>query len=178
MAELDNGIITLGIGPNTEVSNILVTDGDGNELYSGSDVQIELDGTTPPSSLVVAISSTDSRCDKSVTLFNDGNGIYSETAPANSPDVAPTISIELPLDGAELKDDGSGNVDLRGQASDSEDGDLSAQIAWTSDIDGSLGTGSSITAPLSFGEHTVTASVTDSFGNTATAEVKFSFGPA
>jgi hypothetical protein len=55
-------------------------------------------------------------------------------------------------------------VTLSATASDLEDGNLSASIVWTSNIDGQIATGSSSWAWLSIGTHTITASVTDSAG--------------
>src|SRR5439155_1691404 len=55
-------------------------------------------------------------------------------------------------------------------ATDSFDGDLSARILWTSDRDGAVGTGGSFNrATLSRGTHTLTASITDSAGLSASA---------
>ena len=54
-----------------------------------------------------------------------------------------------------------------GSANDPEDGDLTASLAWSSDLDGAMGTGASFTtSALSIGTHTITASVTDSLGAT------------
>jgi len=56
-------------------------------------------------------------------------------------------------------------VTFSGSASDAEDGDLSASLVWTSDLDGQIGSGASFTTSgLSVGGHTVTASATDSAG--------------
>ena len=46
----------------------------------------------------------------------------------------------------------------------SEDGDLSASLDWSSDLDGPLGTGASVTPALTVGLHTITASASDSLG--------------
>ena len=51
---------------------------------------------------------------------------------------------------------------LRG--ADLEDGTLTGNLAWTSDLDGPLGTGGSFTRPLSAGTHHLTAMVSDSGG--------------
>lgn len=48
-----------------------------------------------------------------------------------------------------------------GTAIDPEAGDLSATIVWSSDVDGVIGTGASITVTLSEGAHVITASATD-----------------
>src|SRR5207253_3279422 len=60
-----------------------------------------------------------------------------------------------------------------GSATDIPDGDLSFSLQWTSDIDGPIGTGPSVTKRLSAGTHTITASVTDSDHNTGSASITF-----
>ena len=63
-------------------------------------------------------------------------------------------------------------VSFTGQASDVEDGDLTARIQWRSDLAGPLGTGAAISAAgLAIGRHTITATVTDSDGLTGEAEI-------
>ena len=52
-------------------------------------------------------------------------------------------------------------------ASDQEDGDLSQQVVWTSSLDGDI---ANVTT-LSAGEHLITASVTDTQGVVATADL-------
>jgi subtilisin len=80
------------------------------------------------------------------------------TPPQNQP---PTVSISSPTDGASF---GSGaSITFAGTAFDPEDGELS-KLNWTSDLDGEIGTGGSLTAVLSDGPHTITAAVTDSEG--------------
>ncbi len=89
-------------------------------------------------------------------------------------DLAPTVSVSAPTDGAVF---GSGTtITFTGSASDSEDGDLTANLSWTSDIDGAIGSGGSFAASLSDGTHVVSASVTDSGGNTATDTVSVTVG--
>ena len=80
-------------------------------------------------------------------------------------------------------------VSFTGTAADPQDGDLSAFLQWTSSIDGTLGTGPSVAQPLSIGDHTITAYVTDREGNTGHSTTRvtvvvgdagfqdFSFGP-
>ena len=62
-------------------------------------------------------------------------------------------------------------VSLSGEGQDFEDGTLNdAQLAWSSDLDGLLGTGHSLhPALLSPGTHTITLQATDSHGQTDTA---------
>jgi hypothetical protein len=61
---------------------------------------------------------------------------------------------------------------LTGIAKDIEDGSLSPSIAWTSSMAGPLGTGESIQVNLPKGTQTVTATVTDSGGKTASQSVQ------
>jgi len=67
-------------------------------------------------------------------------------------------------------------VDLVATANDLEDGDLTALIAWTSDLGGALGAGpgGSLTlTDLTIGTHQLTASVIDSLGLPGSALVTF-----
>ena len=83
---------------------------------------------------------------------------------------APSATITGPADGSSYLQGAS--VTLTGSASDAEDGDLSTALAWSSSLDGALGTGASVTtSSLSVGSHTITASVTDSDSNTTTQSI-------
>ncbi len=82
---------------------------------------------------------------------------------------APTATVTAPADGTQIELGDAAT--FTGQADDAEDGDLSPTIVWTSSLDGSLGSGASVTATLSEGQHLVTASVTDANGATATDTV-------
>jgi len=92
--------------------------------------------------------------------------------PANLP---PSVSITKPDDGASF---GSGATILfTGTASDPEEGDLTVRLAWTSSIDGEIGTGGSLSSSsLSDGSHTIIASVVDSDGNSGSASVSITVG--
>jgi hypothetical protein len=63
-------------------------------------------------------------------------------------------------------------IDFSGIAQDGEDGDLSQQIIWTSDLAGEIGGGSTFETSLSEGIHTITATVIDSGGLEASAQIK------
>src|SRR5207244_9304031 len=63
-------------------------------------------------------------------------------------------------------------ITFTGTATDPEDGTLTGSIAWSSDRDGALGTGFSVTTgTLSSGTHTITASATDSGNKTGRATI-------
>lgn len=82
---------------------------------------------------------------------------------------APSVSVVSPADGASF--DSGASIGFSGSASDLEDGNLSANLVWTSDVDGQIGTGGSFSAVLSDGTHEITASVTDSGGLTGSASI-------
>ncbi len=84
----------------------------------------------------------------------------------NSP---PTVTITRSVLGT-LDESGQG-YRLTAVATDSEDGDISSRLTWTSSKDGSLGVGEDIRTTLSSGLHTVTAQVTDSKGLAASAVI-------
>ena len=85
---------------------------------------------------------------------------------------APHVAITTPQDGAFLFS--TTTVTFSAQAQDAENGDLTADIVWTSDQDGQLGTGGTLTAPLSPGLHTIRASATDLGGETTTEIIMIS----
>ena len=91
--------------------------------------------------------------------------------PSNDP---PTVSITSPADGSTF--DSEATITFEGTASDTEDGDLTASLSWTSSIDGPIGTGGSFSTALSDGNHTITASVTDSGGKTGSASISITVG--
>ena len=75
----------------------------------------------------------------------------------------PVVAITGPADGTTVTE-GTG-ITFTGTASDPEDGDLTASLAWSSDLDDAIGIGGSFSTPtLRAGVHTITASATDSGG--------------
>jgi|GEM_PF-1866917 len=79
---------------------------------------------------------------------------------------SPVVSIAAP-DGGVSFTSGT-NISFTGSASDAEDGDLTATMEWTSNLDGQIGAGGSFTTSLlSVGTHLITAAVTDSSDSAA-----------
>lgn len=88
------------------------------------------------------------------------------------PNTAPDIVINSPANDSGFVT--GVTVTFTASATDTEDGDLSSTIRWSSDQDGALGTGADLnTDTLSTGTHTITATVTDSggLGDTATITI-------
>lgn len=100
-----------------------------------------------------------------------GVTIDDEITPPNEP---PTVTISNPADGATF--DSGATIFFQGTANDPEDGNLSAGLVWTSNIDGQIGTGGSFSTALSDGHHTVTAEVTDSGGKTGSDSISITVG--
>ncbi len=82
---------------------------------------------------------------------------------------APEVTITSPANGAVYTEGDS--ITFAGTATDQEDGDLTASLTWTSNLDGQIGTGGSFAAVLSVGTHTVTAAATDSGGLTGESQI-------
>lgn len=99
----------------------------------------------------------------------DSDGLAGSTSVEVVVDAVPALEITAPADGTTL-DEGT-EVTLTAAASDPEDGDLSNSVAWSSSLDGEIGAGASVASILSVGDHTVTASVTDSRGQSTSASV-------
>jgi hypothetical protein len=87
-----------------------------------------------------------------------------------SPQVAPTVTIAAPAAGARLLTDVP--VTLTGRAADPLEGSLDTRLAWSSDRDGSLGQGASVTVTsLSPGAHVLTAAATNGASQTGRASI-------
>jgi subtilisin family serine protease len=104
----------------------------------------------------------------------DSTRIYitvSGTAPPAT-NYPPIVSITFPVEGASFAEGSS--VTVSSSASDTEDGDLTSNIRVTDNINGPIGTGGSIQFFPSVGSHSLTASVSDTNGATASTSRSFS----
>jgi hypothetical protein len=90
---------------------------------------------------------------------------------------APVINLSSPADGDNfLVGD---NIAFSASASDTEDGDVTAALSWTSDISGLIGTGGSFSrADLPIGSHQVTVEVSDSNGRGDSVQFDIDITPA
>jgi hypothetical protein len=89
---------------------------------------------------------------------------------APGPPSGPTVTITAPPDGTTVTQ--GILITFTGTAMDAEDGDLTPNLAWTSSLDGAIGSGGSFaTSALSVGTHAVTASVMDSGGLQGSATI-------
>ena len=97
-------------------------------------------------------------------------------APPPPQDAAPAVTIESPANNSTFST--GTNISFSATATDPEDGNIAASLAWRSDRDGNIGTGASFSGMLSNGSHVITASLVDSGGNPGTASVAISVGSA
>ncbi|HSF18384.1 MAG TPA: hypothetical protein VLK65_22835 [Vicinamibacteria bacterium] len=110
------------------------------------------------------------------SAMDSGGLIGSDAVTIKVGNFAPTATITAPNDG-NLFNEGD-TILFTGTADDTEDGDLTASLEWTSNIDGVIGNGGSFSTDLlTTGVHTVTASVTDSGGLDATDQIVISVVP-
>jgi subtilisin family serine protease len=87
---------------------------------------------------------------------------------------SPVITLTAPANNSSF---GTGVlIDFEGSASDAEDGDITAQLSWTSSRDGSIGIGGSFSAVLRDGNHTITVEVTDLDGALVTENIIITVG--
>ncbi len=85
-------------------------------------------------------------------------------------DQTPVVAITDPADGFSAEQGTA--ILFSATADDLEDGDLSGSIGWSSDIDGSIGNGASISVDtLSLGSHIISAQVADSASNTGSHSI-------
>jgi hypothetical protein len=106
----------------------------------------------------------------------DGGGLQGSAQIGLTVNAGPVVTITAPADGSQVTFGDS--VGLGGTATDLEDGDLSASLAWSSSLDGALGSGGSVnTSSLSVGAHTLSATVTDSAGFAANAQISLTVDP-
>ena len=97
------------------------------------------------------------------------NAQVSATVSIVAANSAPSVSITSPAEGTVITEGDA--IALMANASDSEDGDLSSLVVWSSNRDGVLGIGQMINPNLSLGQHQLTAAVTDTQGKSADASV-------
>jgi len=96
------------------------------------------------------------------STFADIKVYESDAQPVNN---KPVVEITNPAGSLTINSETS--LNLTAMAEDKEDGYISANIQWSSNLAGKLGTGADISLTLAKGQHTITAGVADSAGKSA-----------
>jgi hypothetical protein len=109
------------------------------------------------------------------TLYGYGLVDADEAAiPSGPTNESPVVFIDSPEDGSTFES--GATITFEGRANDTEDGDITTNLVWTSDIDGQIGNGGVPSVILSDGQHTITASVVDSGGKTGSDSISIKIG--
>lgn len=141
-----------------------------NPGFTYSQVVNQVLSTARPVTSLAGVTVTGGMLNAFNALSGDGGGTPEENA-------APTVSISSPTNGASFLKGTS--ITFSGGASDKEDGDLTGALVWTSNLDAKIGMGASFTTnTLAEGTHTITASVTDAGGITASQSITIAIGSA
>lgn len=91
------------------------------------------------------------------------------------PNNPPSVSIASPANGSSHAL--AALISFSGSANDVEDGGISANLSWTSNLDGAIGSGAGFsTSALSEGVHQITASVTDAGGLGGNSSISITVG--
>jgi thermitase len=98
---------------------------------------------------------------KALGLFGCGN-------------LSPEVAITSPANGAAFPSGAS--IGFAGTAVDTEDGVLTTDLSWTSNLDGAIGSGGSFVKVLSDGTHTIVTSVSDGAGAVGSATIVVTVG--
>jgi hypothetical protein len=87
----------------------------------------------------------------------------------SSQNTAPSLTISAPANNTSVTKGTA--VTFTGSATDSQDGNLTYRITWSSDLVGQFGVGATVSAVLPVGTNVVTASVNDNAGVVTTAQI-------
>ena len=135
----------------------------------GNNTSCSISGLVEETTYYLAVKSYDSEGNKSA--YSEELVHTVESAITNN---APTVSITSPAIGASF--DSGAIISFDGAASDNEDGDLTDDMVWTTELHGQIATGGSFTTLLSDGTHTITAEVTDTGGSTCSDSITITVG--
>ena len=92
-----------------------------------------------------------------------------------SGNTAPSVSISAPGNRSSFSEGSA--IGFAGSASDTQEGNLTPSLRWTSSLIGQIGLGGSFSKALTAGEHVITATATDSGGLSATQQVTVTVAP-
>jgi len=103
---------------------------------------------------------------------DDIAGVRALYGTSDSTNSVPQVSITTPADNSTLSE--GVNVTFTGTATDTQDGNLTSQLRWSSNVVGEIGVGGTVAATLPAGSHVITATVTDSGRLTTSRQIALS----
>ena len=160
LQETGRSATTVSLGWTASTDNVGVTEygvyRDGVEAGTAAGTSFTDTGLNPITSYTYQVTARDAAGNES----SPSGSLVVLTNPLTNQ--APLVLISSPANGALFSEGAS--VAFVASASDVEDGDLTASLSWTSDLDGAIGSGGGFSAVLNLGTHTITAAVTDSGG--------------
>lgn len=145
------------------------TDPEDGDLGSEVTWSSNRDGPLGTGSSISPVLSAGAHTVRATVRDSDGAQATAAVDVSVTMDQAPTIAISSPQDGSAFNVGSA--IAFMATAVDPEEGDITAAIIWSSSTDGAIGTGGSIQAILTAGTHSVTASVMDPKGQSASATV-------
>lgn len=172
-----SGLISFTVGDReTAAGSLIVTASSSNT------------GIVQNSGLVLG--GSDSNRNLTITPVSNANGVVTITVTAsdgtsstgsafqltvNAVNDPPVIAVTNPADAAVYGE--TTNITFSATATDVEDGNIAANVQWSSDRDGGLGTGPNLVRNLSLGAHIITASITDSGSSTTIDQITVTINP-
>ena len=138
------------------------------EGYLGQGSSLDLTLLEGTHTIIAQVTDSQNASDSFTILVNvnDPNETPTEPTPPPVLNNPPILTVEQPYSGISVYF--GQPISFSGTASDSEDGDLSNQITWNSNLDGYLGAGTQLSYQLNMGSHVITAKVSDSENSVAT----------
>lgn len=184
--------VSLAVESNGQPTPTITSPSDGAAFLEGESIDFQGSGSDPEDGALsggdlvwtsdvdgeIGSGETFSRSDLSsgdhtITLeATDSRNASTTTSVEITVEGDPVVTISSPADSS-IFDEGT-TVSLQGSAEDPGEGPLSgSSLVWSSDADGELGTGESVSeSGLSSGPHTITLTATDSDGNQGSASVE------
>jgi RHS repeat-associated protein len=159
-------------GTSTEFT-VISTDIEDGDIRSQVSWQSDVDGPLGTGATVISTLSTGIH---TVTAsVTNGNAVQTTKSVVVNVNAQPLLTSMLPVTNTTVIENATINLSVA--ANDPEDGGIGAQVNWSSDIEGNLGTGAVINYQPVVGNHAVTASVTDSNGATTTSTINIKVNP-
>ncbi|WP_169734646.1 malectin domain-containing carbohydrate-binding protein, partial [Maribacter antarcticus] len=138
-------------------TNITILE-EGNATPIGI-VNVPNAGWGNPLDFTTTVTFTDTGLQTLRLAFDGGVNTNEFEFTSSTGNTAPDVTITSPEDNMVAESDFS--INFTGTATDTQDGNLSTSIVWSSNLDGALGAGANINATLTEGTHVITAEATD-----------------